>query len=360
MENKIIKTIVLILCLNISLAQNSKLDTLKLFEGHWVFKMAMNTDYTPQELEDTYLKDVRGNKIHIKGTRIYGDFDEGDYENFDLNLNKMPTNGGKFFLDAEFEEKDLNELKKLGIKQQPWIGFYQTPYEPVTLPYFSIQLLQQQQFLCVGMDQTMFLLERDKSEYQYISKKESIIFREDKTPTQNKILENEEVEIIQKGLEWTKIRYWGKALIIGWVKSNNLKDICSNSNFWNIYKSNKIKFKIESLKSIIYDSNFEKTKQYLIKGDEVEILGERGLFLKIKYKQIEGLIPRIDVESFNTFRITNSKSIIYAIPNNPTKMYLIKGNEVEILEQKDNWLRIRYYGKKTIEGWIKKEDVVVE
>lgn len=52
-----------------------------------------------------------------------------------------------------------------------------------------------------------------------------------------------------------------------------------------------------------------------------------------------------------------AKSIIYKTPNNPTKMYLLKGNEVEILEQKDNWLRIRYYGNKTIDGWIKKEDV---
>jgi hypothetical protein len=60
------------------------------------------------------------------------------------------------------------------------------------------------------------------------------------------------------------------------------------------------------------------------------------------------------------FRIKSPKSTIYNTPNNPTKMYLIKGNEVEILEQKDNWLRIRYYGKKTIEGWIKKEDVAVE
>lgn len=55
-----------------------------------------------------------------------------------------------------------------------------------------------------------------------------------------------------------------------------------------------------------------------------------------------------------------AKSIIYKTPNNPTKMYLLKGNEVEVLEQKDNWLRIRYYGNKTIEGWIKKEDVAVE
>ena len=38
-------------------------------------------------------------------------------------------------------------------------------------------------------------------------------------------------------------------------------------------------------------------------------------------------------------------------------MYLLKGDVVEILQEKDDWLQIRYYGKKTIEGWIKKGDV---
>ncbi|NBB32005.1 hypothetical protein [Cellulophaga sp. BC115SP] len=52
-----------------------------------------------------------------------------------------------------------------------------------------------------------------------------------------------------------------------------------------------------------------------------------------------------------------SKSIIYDSPNSPTKMYLIKGDEVEILEEKEEWLNIRYYGKKIIEGWIKKSDI---
>lgn len=51
------------------------------------------------------------------------------------------------------------------------------------------------------------------------------------------------------------------------------------------------------------------------------------------------------------------KTIIYSSQNTPTKMYLLKGDEVEIIEEKDDWLKIRYYGKKTIEGWIKKSDV---
>jgi len=55
--------------------------------------------------------------------------------------------------------------------------------------------------------------------------------------------------------------------------------------------------------------------------------------------------------------IKSEKSTIYTSPNIPTKMYLVKSNEVEIIEEKDKWLKIRYYSKKSIEGWVKKEDV---
>ena len=56
------------------------------------------------------------------------------------------------------------------------------------------------------------------------------------------------------------------------------------------------------------------------------------------------------------------KSRIFSTPDQLTKMYLIKGDEVEVVEEKEQWLRIRYYGngatsRKIIEGWIKKTDV---
>jgi hypothetical protein len=51
------------------------------------------------------------------------------------------------------------------------------------------------------------------------------------------------------------------------------------------------------------------------------------------------------------------KSFIYSQPNKQTKMYLLKDDEVEIIEKKEDWLHIRYYGKKVVEGWIKKSDV---
>jgi hypothetical protein len=357
MENRIIKTLVLLVLITNTFAQKTKLDTIKMFEGHWVFKMAMNADYTTHELEETYLKNTRGGKIHIIGNKIYGNFDTQLYENFELNFKEMPTNGGINFLDNEFEKKDLVQLKKMGIGVQSWIGFYQTPYEPISLPYFSIQLLIKQKYLLVGMDQTMFFLEKDKSEYKFIGVKEAPIYRVDKSLTINKVLENEEVEVLEKGDEYTKIRYWGKALIIGWVKTNNLKMESNDPEYWNIYKNNIIQFQIQNPKSIIYNENHQKTNKYLIKGDTVEVLEEQNYFLKIKFKNIEGFIPRIDVEGYNTFRITKTKAIIHLAPNKPTKMYVLKGDDVELIDSQNDWLKIRFKGKKTIEGWIKKSDV---
>ncbi|WP_044171404.1 SH3 domain-containing protein [Flectobacillus major] len=77
------------------------------------------------------------------------------------------------------------------------------------------------------------------------------------------------------------------------------------------------------------------------------------------------IIKVLSGEQYNYFRellyytsyIKNIKAYLYSNRVIPTKMYLIKGDEVEILEEKGEWLKIRYYGKKTIEGWIKNSDV---
>lgn len=57
-------------------------------------------------------------------------------------------------------------------------------------------------------------------------------------------------------------------------------------------------------------------------------------------------------------KVSKYKSIIFQQADAlPTKMYLINGDDIEVLEEKGDWFNIRYYGKKTIEGWIKKSDV---
>jgi hypothetical protein len=58
-----------------------------------------------------------------------------------------------------------------------------------------------------------------------------------------------------------------------------------------------------------------------------------------------------------TKQILPSKQPLYSSPNVKTKMYLIKGNQVEVLEEKDDWYYILYHGKKDIKAWIPKSAV---
>jgi len=51
------------------------------------------------------------------------------------------------------------------------------------------------------------------------------------------------------------------------------------------------------------------------------------------------------------------KQPLYKTPPEKTKMYLIKGDKVEILEEKDDWIYILYKGKKDIKAWIPKSAV---
>lgn len=62
--------------------------------------------------------------------------------------------------------------------------------------------------------------------------------------------------------------------------------------------------------------------------------------------------------------IKNVRTKIFSTPNQPTKMYLIKGDPVEIVTKKGNWLKINYYPEqngiwtgKIIEGWVKQSDL---
>ncbi|MCU0339118.1 MAG: hypothetical protein MUE30_04485 [Spirosomaceae bacterium] len=75
----------------------------------------------------------------------------------------------------------------------------------------------------------------------------------------------------------------------------------------------------------------------------------------------------LKVEAFlnkNFSIIKVSKVYIFSDTLNKTKMYLLKKDPVEIIENKADWLKIKYYPEKngawtgkTIEGWIKKSDV---
>ena len=58
-------------------------------------------------------------------------------------------------------------------------------------------------------------------------------------------------------------------------------------------------------------------------------------------------------------QVKAEKSIIYSNPETPTKMYLIKGDVITILEEQEGFYRMEYETAKgeLITGWVKKEDV---
>jgi len=94
-----------------------------------------------------------------------------------------------------------------------------------------------------------------------------------------------------------------------------------------------------------------------------------------KYPNIFGTIKKVEIPLDDIIKkyikpktiIKTQKSFFYSAPNKPKKMYLIKGDEIDVLDYYDydfekniefkSYLHVRYYGKKTIEGWIKKSDV---
>ncbi len=63
-------------------------------------------------------------------------------------------------------------------------------------------------------------------------------------------------------------------------------------------------------------------------------------------------------EGLKEKKVIVKKSSIYSDVDSPepTKMYLIEGDVFVVLEEKNDRIKIRYFGKKKVEGWIKKNE----
>ncbi len=98
-------------------------------------------------------------------------------------------------------------------------------------------------------------------------------------------------------------------------------------------------------------------KERVLLENKTYSLSERIVYEKVNFDNLFGKFRAEVPEPPYYENIKSGKAPIYSKPNFKTKMFLIKGDEVKILEEKDNWLKIRYYGKKAIEGWIKRSDI---
>lgn len=91
---------------------------------------------------------------------------------------------------------------------------------------------------------------------------------------------------------------------------------------------------------------FSKIKR--LPGSALKVLYNKGKFDNMDY--IKKYL-KIDAKEIKV-----KKSLIYSEPGSATTMYLIKGDVVTIIEEKDNWIKIEFLGSKLIKGWIKKQD----
>ncbi|MDG2961355.1 hypothetical protein P7L91_10980 [Bisgaard Taxon 10/6] len=126
-----------------------------------------------------------------------------------------------------------------------------------------------------------------------------------------------------------------------------------------LISGNSIVFKDYSGENGIYDIIAEiiSDKTFLIQnyGNSMNIY---SIFPSCEEKYLE-------YNKSTKFFTINHKSPLYIKPNQKTKMYLIKGDEITILDEKTDdsgqkWYFINYKGKKDINMWIKAEAVDIK
>lgn len=105
-----------------------------------------------------------------------------------------------------------------------------------------------------------------------------------------------------------------------------------------------------------YNDNENKESLKLIKTREFS-KSEKIPFKDAKFpKLFEAELKEIDYLSYFA-NVKVSKSVIYSEIDVPTNKYLIKGDQIKVVNEKANFLKFYYFGKKTTTGWIKKSDV---
>lgn len=199
-----------------------------------------------------------------------------------------------------------------------------------------------------------------------------IIFKENKSIELTYWLESQKVGFY--GSPFTYFGFWNTSYYGGTTNPKHISELKSSGRFIFFYdnlikdlsEENKIGY--DSLGNL-YRPNRKCDWGFINDGNGIEFnFGPQPdtykrvdkipdyVLLSLK-KNKEHWKKYLDFIEHKELKIGALKSTIYNLPNKPTKMYLIKNDEVEIVEEKGDWIKIRYYGKKVVEGWIKKSDV---
>ena len=118
----------------------------------------------------------------------------------------------------------------------------------------------------------------------------------------------------------------------------------------------------ETNRSFIDENTINICKRYTFRGEDLKIL-DYSIMHPLSNSGFCGYCDRTisNCDRFNIFNV-KLKSFLHSTLKQPTKMYLIKGDKVTILdEETDNsgqkWYFINYKGKKELNMWIKAEAV---
>lgn len=82
-------------------------------------------------------------------------------------------------------------------------------------------------------------------------------------------------------------------------------------------------------------------------------------FLYVKNLDIPTIVKKeiIKLKSKKLISIKVEKSFLYDNQLRKTKNYLIKGDKIEVLKKNANYCKVRFYGNKIIEGWVNNNDI---
>jgi len=149
------------------------------------------------------------------------------------------------------------------------------------------------------------------------------------------------------------------------IDSINIKNLKENGAYYTV-----IDKKYVNENGWVHKPNFLTPEYFECDGENMSINGGQ-LVEYVKIKRLPGAALKLlynrgkkdnrdyikEYLQIEVGEITSEKCVIYSEPGIPTKMYLIRGDIVTIIREKEDWLNIEYLGTKLVKGWIKKSDV---
>jgi uncharacterized protein YegJ (DUF2314 family) len=153
---------------------------------------------------------------------------------------------------------------------------------------------------------------------------------------------------VEQGLAFDSLSYKDNRLTIFYLASGG-----TNTNHVS-YKYTFIKIQNDfKLITAIKEYSVEVSDGFDLKTQELTL---KDIYLS-NFDSMKYIEAFDNTNKYTIKQIRLDKQFLYETPAIKTKMYLVKGDEVEILEEKDDWLYILYKGKKDIKAWIPKSAI---